>query len=81
MALDRDGVIKQVEKLSEAPSVYEGLKEKAQAFLRAVDTPGEKPAYAALMKSRATFSRSISSSDSRIPRRELPRSARKKRAG
>ena len=33
MALDRDGVIKQVEKLSEAPSVYEGLKEKAQAFL------------------------------------------------
>ena len=49
MALDRDGVIKQVEKLSEAPYVYEGLKEKAQAFLRAVDTPGEKPAYAALI--------------------------------
>ena len=50
MALDRDGVIKQVEKLSEAPSVYEGLKEKAQAFLRAVDSPegiaafGEKKA-------------------------------------
>ena len=82
MALDRDGVIKLVEKLSEAPSVYEGLKEKAQAFLRAVDTPGEKPAYTALIdeiKSDVlTIDQLIGFTDSR---RELPRSARKKRAG
>ena len=50
MALDRSGVIEQVRKLTAAPSVYEGLKEKAEDFLGAVDTPQEKPAYAALIE-------------------------------
>jgi len=50
MALDRTGVIAQIEKLSAAPSVYEGLKEKAETFLGALDTPREKPAYLALIE-------------------------------
>ena len=42
MALDRSAVIDEVQKLADAPSVYEGLKAKAEAFLEAVDTPQEK---------------------------------------
>lgn len=50
MTLDRNGVIDTVRKLAAAPSVYEGLKEKAEAFLSAVDTAREKSAYAALIE-------------------------------
>ena len=50
MALDRSGVIAQIEKLSAAPSVYAGLKEKAETLLGALDTPQEKPAYLALIE-------------------------------
>lgn len=50
MALDRNEVIEQVRKLSAAPSVYGGLKEKADAFLGAVDTAREKPTYEALIE-------------------------------
>ena len=45
MALDRSAVIDEVQKLADAPSVYEGLKVKAEAFLGAVDTPQEKSAF------------------------------------
>lgn len=49
MALDRSAVIDEVQKLADAPSVYEGLKAKAEAFLEAVDTPQEKSAFRTLM--------------------------------
>ena len=49
MALDRSAVIDEVQKLADAPSVYEGLKAKAEAFLGAVDTPQEKSAFRTLM--------------------------------
>ena len=49
MALDRSAVIDTVQKLVDAPSVYEGLKAKAEVFLRAVDTPQEKSAFRTLM--------------------------------
>ena len=45
MALDRDGVIECVHRLTEAPMTYEGLKKKAEAFLGAVDTSEEKKAF------------------------------------
>ena len=50
MAADRDYVIERVHKLSEAPMTYEGLKEKADAFLGAVDTAEEKSAFRALIE-------------------------------
>ena len=46
--MDRSAVIDMVQKLVDAPSVYEGLKAKAEVFLRAVDTPQEKSAFRAL---------------------------------
>ena len=49
MALDRSAVIDEVQKLADAPSVYEGLKAKAEAFLGVVDTPQEKSAFRTLM--------------------------------
>ena len=49
MALDRSAVIDEVQKLADAPSVYEGLKAKAEVFLGAVDTPQEKSAFRTLM--------------------------------
>ena len=49
MALDRNGVIDEVQKLADAPSVYEGLKAKAEAFLGVVDTPQEKSAFRTLI--------------------------------
>ena len=49
MALDRSGVIEQVRRMSDAPSVYEGLKKKAETFLGAVDTPQEKSAFRTLI--------------------------------
>ncbi len=49
MALDRNGVIDEVRKLAAAPSVYAGLKEKAENFLGAVDTAEEKSAYQTLI--------------------------------
>ena len=49
MALDRSGVIDEVQKLADAPSVYEGLKAKAEVFLEAVDTPQEKSAFRTLI--------------------------------
>lgn len=49
MALDRSAVIDEVQKLADAPSVYEGLKAKAEAFLGAVDTPQEKSAFRTLI--------------------------------
>ena len=49
MALDRSAVIDEVQKLADAPSVYEGLKAKAEAFLGAVDTPQEKSAFQGLI--------------------------------
>ena len=49
MALDRSAVIDEVQKLADAPSVYEGLKVKAEAFLGAVDTPQEKSAFRTLI--------------------------------
>ena len=49
MALDRSAVIDEVQKLADAPSVYEGLKAKAEVFLEAVDTPQEKSAFRTLM--------------------------------
>ena len=50
MAADRDYVIERVHRLSEAPMTYEGLKEKADAFLGAVDTAEEKSAFRALIE-------------------------------
>ena len=49
MALDRSAVIDEVQKLADAPSVYEGLKAKAEVFLEAVDTPQEKSAFRTLV--------------------------------
>ena len=49
MALDRSAVIDKVQKLADAPSVYEGLKAKAEVFLEAVDTPQEKSAFRTLI--------------------------------
>ena len=50
MAENRDYVIERVRKLPEAPMTYEGLKEKADAFLGAVDTAEEKSAFRALIE-------------------------------
>ena len=50
MAADRDYVIERVHRLSEAPMTYEGLKEKADAFLGAVDTAEEKSAFRELIE-------------------------------
>lgn len=50
MALDRDGVIAKVCRLTEVPPTYEGLKEKAEAFLRAVGTEQEKSAFRSLIE-------------------------------
>ena len=50
MALDRDGVIAKVRRLTEVPPTYEGLKEKAEAFLRAVGTEQEKSAFRSLIE-------------------------------
>ena len=50
MTLDRTDLIDQVRKLTAAPSVYEGLKKKAQRFLDAVGTPEEQTAFAELVK-------------------------------
>ena len=49
MTLDRSAVIDKVQKLADAPSVYEGLKAKAEVFLEAVDTPQEKSAFRTLI--------------------------------
>lgn len=49
MALDRDGVITEVRKIAEAPMTYEGLKEKANDFLDAVDTAQEQSSFRALL--------------------------------
>ena len=49
MALDRSGVIGEVRKIVAAPMTYEGLKEKANAFLSAVDTAAEKSSFHALL--------------------------------
>ena len=50
MALDRNGVIERIRKLADAPMTYEGLKEKAEEFLRAVDTDQEKQRFRALVE-------------------------------
>ena len=50
MALDRDGVIAKVRRLTEVPPTYEGLKEKAEAFLRAAGTEQEKSAFRSLIE-------------------------------
>ncbi len=50
MALDRSGVIDRVHKLVDAPMTYEGLKEKADTFLGAVDTAEEKSTFRALIE-------------------------------
>ena len=50
MTLDRTDLIDQVRKLTAAPSVYEGLKKKAQRFLDVAGTPEEQPAFADLVK-------------------------------
>ena len=50
MALDRSGVIDRVHKLVDAPMTYEGLKEKADTFLEAVDTAEEKSTFRALIE-------------------------------
>lgn len=50
MALDRSGVIGEVRKIVAAPMTYEGLKEKANAFLSAVDTAAEKSSFHALLE-------------------------------
>ena len=50
MALDRSGVIEQVRRMSEAPSVYAGLREKANEFLKAVDTAEEKSVFQMLVE-------------------------------
>ena len=50
MALDRNGVITEVRKIAEAPMTYEGLKEKANVFLGAVDTAEEKTSFYALLE-------------------------------
>ena len=50
MALDRSGVLGEVRKIVAAPMTYEGLKEKANAFLSAVDTAAEKSSFHVLLE-------------------------------
>ena len=50
MALSREEVIAQVKKLAEAPSVYAGLKEKAEHFLRAAGTAEEHASFHTLVE-------------------------------
>ena len=50
MALSREEVIEEVKKLREAPSVYAGLKEKAEHFLRAVGTAEEHASFHTLVE-------------------------------
>ncbi len=50
MALSREKVIAEVKKLREAPSVYAGLKEKAEHFLRAADTAEEHASFHKLVE-------------------------------
>lgn len=50
MALSREEVIAEVKKLAEAPSVYAGLKEKAEHFLRAAGTAEEHASFHTLVE-------------------------------
>lgn len=50
MALSREEVIAEVKKLREAPSVYAGLKEKAEHFLRAAGTAEEHASFHKLIE-------------------------------
>ena len=50
MALSREEVIAEVKKLAEAPSVYTGLKEKAEHFLRAAGTAEEHASFHKLVE-------------------------------
>ena len=50
MALSREEVIAEVKKLAEAPSVYAGLKEKAEHFLRAAGTAEEQASFHTLVE-------------------------------
>ena len=50
MALSREEVIVEVKKLAEAPSVYAGLKEKADHFLSAVGTAEEQASFHTLIE-------------------------------
>lgn len=50
MSLDRNGVIEKVRSLADAPMTYKGLKDKADAFLEAVDTAEEKPLFRVLIE-------------------------------
>ncbi len=50
MALSREEVIAEVKKLAEARSVYAGLKEKAEHFLRAAGTAEEHAAFHTLVE-------------------------------
>ena len=50
MALSREEVIAEVKKLAEAPSVYAGLKEKAEHFLRAAGTAEEHASFHKLVE-------------------------------
>ena len=50
MALSREEVIAEVKKLAEARSVYAGLKEKAEHFLRAAGTAEEHASFHTLVE-------------------------------
>lgn len=50
MALSREEVIAEVKKLAEARSVYAGLKEKAEHFLRAAGTAEEHASFHKLVE-------------------------------
>ena len=50
MALSSEEVIAEVKKLREAPSVYAGLKEKAEHFLRAAGTAEEHASFHKLVE-------------------------------
>ena len=50
MALSREEVIAEVKKLAEAPSVYAGLKLKAELFLRAAVTAEEHASFHQLVE-------------------------------
>ena len=50
MALSREEVIAEVKKLAEARSVYAGLKEKAEHFLRAAGTAEERASFHKLVE-------------------------------
>ena len=50
MALSREEVIAEIKKLREAPSVYAGLKEKAEHFLRAAGTAEEHASFHKLVE-------------------------------